>query len=75
MTTLTPEELVELAETDSTEGPLCPYCARQFTADENRYWELTKMECDDCGRTFDVEVCVETTWYSKARASQENSRG
>ena len=55
----------EWTETCETEGPKCPYCARQYTADEPHYYDdmnFTEMECDGCGKEFRVSVYTSTTW-------------
>lgn len=52
------------------EGPKCPYCGRQFTADEGEYFDesrYTEDTCDECEQTFDVEVHTSTTWRCKTR--------
>ena len=51
-------------ETYSTEGPQCPYCGRQYTADESGYYDenYTSQECDECGNTFSVQVYTSTSW-------------
>lgn len=57
--------------TYETEGPKCPYCGRQYTADEACYFDeqnYTEETCDDCGLTFDVDVYTSTTWTSSPRA-------
>ena len=54
-----------MSETYETEGPKCPYCARQYTADEPHYFDemaFTEMECDACDRTFKVAVYTSTSW-------------
>ena len=53
------------SETYSTEGPQCPYCERQFTADEPHYFdEMNYREetCDECGKKFEVDVCSTVAW-------------
>lgn len=53
------------AETFETEGPKCPHCARQYTADEPHYFDemnFTEMVCDGCARPFKVMVYTSTTW-------------
>lgn len=66
-------------ETYESEGPKCPYCGRQYTADEPHYFNemnYTEKECDDCGQTFDVRVYTETTWSCTARdASHTRGEG
>jgi DNA-directed RNA polymerase subunit RPC12/RpoP len=51
-------------QTYSTEGPQCPYCGRQFTADDASYYQpsYTEDKCDECGKTFEVGVDTVTTW-------------
>ena len=51
--------------TYSTEGPQCPYCKRQYTADEPGYYDVmnyTSEDCDNCGKTFAVSVYTDTSW-------------
>lgn len=56
--------MTEDRETFSEEGPLCPYCGRQYTADDSWFYDerLVEMECDGCEKTFTVSVCTTTTW-------------
>lgn len=52
-------------ETYSHEGPKCPHCGRQYTADEPSYFDemaYTEETCDECEKTFKVTVCTDTTW-------------
>jgi hypothetical protein len=51
-------------ETFSSEGPQCPYCECQITADESFYYDSSydEEECPHCGKTFKVMVNTETTW-------------
>jgi transposase-like protein len=59
-----------MSETYSTEGPKCPHCGRQFTADDPIYFDeqgYTEEECDDCGKSFDVEVYNCTSWTCTPR--------
>jgi transposase-like protein len=49
----------------SHQGPQCPHCGRQYTADEPHYYDesnYTGQECDNCGKKFNVEVCVSVAW-------------
>lgn len=51
--------------TYSTEGPECPRCGRQYTADEPGLYDemnYTEETCDSCGTTFEVEVYHSTSW-------------
>ncbi len=51
--------------TYSTDGPQCPHCGRQFTPDEASYYDemkYTEDECDECGKTFRVEVHHSVAW-------------
>ncbi len=57
-------------ETYSTEGPECPYCGRQYTADEPGYFDeqgYTEETCDSCGETFDVSVYHSVSWTCSPR--------
>lgn len=59
-----------MLETWSHEGPQCPHCKRQFTADEPHYYDVqyyTEETCDDCGKTFDVEVQSTVAWACTQR--------
>jgi len=52
-------------DTYSIEGPQCPYCLTQFTADEPHYYDemnYTDDECDACGKTFKVQVFHSVSW-------------
>lgn len=51
-------------ETFSNQGPQCPYCERQYTADEPFYYDdnYTEETCDSCGKKFTVSVCTDTAW-------------
>lgn len=53
-----------MTETYSEQGPKCPHCQRQFTADEAHYYEprYTEEKCDECGHKFNVEVNVTASW-------------
>jgi hypothetical protein len=52
------------SETYSLEGPQCPYCLRQYTADDPAYYseKYTEEVCDNCNRKFSVEVYHSTSW-------------
>jgi transposase-like protein len=55
--------------TYSTEGPKCPYCGRQYTADEPHYFDedrYTEEDCDGCERKFSVRVYSNTSWTCEA---------
>lgn len=63
-------------ETYSGEGPMCPYCERQYTADEGGYYDeqnYTEETCDNCGETFDVSVYTSTSWTCTRRAKAQVS--
>ena len=63
-------DIVERKETYSDEGPRCPYCSRQYTADEPDYYDeqgYTEETCDECEKTFDVAVYISTSWTCTAR--------
>lgn len=56
---------ISLNETFSSEGPQCPYCGSQFTADEGFFYDESQYvedECSDCGKKFKVEVNNSTSW-------------
>lgn len=57
-------------ETYEHEGPKCPCCERQFTADDPGYYyenSYTEETCDECGVTFDVSVNHSVTWTCTER--------
>jgi len=59
-----------MAETYETEGPKCPCCGRQYTADEDFFFDemrFTEFECDDYGETFDVGGYTSTSWTCTSR--------
>jgi uncharacterized Zn-finger protein len=52
-------------DTYSNEGPQCPYCGRQYTADEPHYYDemnYTEDDCDGCGKKFSVSVHTIVAW-------------
>ena len=54
-----------MAETYSFEGPRCPYCECQITADEGHFYDVdnyTSEDCRECGKTFSVEVYHSVSW-------------
>lgn len=61
-------------ETYSSEGPQCPHCGRQYTADEAFYFDdknYTRETCDECNRPFTVSVDHHTSWRCEAVEAQE----
>lgn len=60
-------------ETYSHEGPQCPYCGRQYTADEPFYYDenLQAMDCDECGEQFRVSVCISTSWTCEPKTDDQ----
>jgi hypothetical protein len=68
---------MSLRETYESEGPKCPCCGRQYTADEPHYYDemnYTEETCDSCGATFDVSVYTSTDWTCTERPqSAENA--
>jgi hypothetical protein len=58
-----------MASTYEGEGPKCPYCGRQYTADDPGYYSDSYVEetCDQCGETFAVEVCTNVDWRCTTR--------
>lgn len=65
-----------MSESYSEEGPACPHCGRQFTADGPEYYQdsYTQDECDECGGLFKVEVQHSVSWTCTAIPSTEASR-
>lgn len=58
--------------TYSHEGPKCPYCGCQVTADDPIYYDETNYvedDCLSCGKTYDVEVYTSTIWSCEPRAT------
>ncbi len=54
-----------MSETFSNQGPQCPYCGRQYTADESHYYDeqnYTEEDCDSCGKKFSVSVVTDVAW-------------
>ena len=52
-------------KTHSHEGPKCPHCQTQITADGPAFYDemaYTQDDCDHCGKPFKVEVFIQTTW-------------
>lgn len=60
----------------STEGPECPYCETQFTADDSSFYDenYTEDTCPECGETFLVEVHVETSWTCFTKLPEPESK-
>ena len=59
-------------ETYESEGPKCPHCGRQYTADEAHYFDemnYTEEVCDECHKPFKVLVYSSTTWTCSAKES------
>lgn len=55
----------ELCGVTSNEGPACPYCGDEVTADEGYYFDenrFTEGTCDACGAEYRVQVEIVTTW-------------
>lgn len=48
------------------EGPVCPFCERQYTADELHYYDEDgfTIECDECDNTIRVQPVIETSWIT-----------
>jgi hypothetical protein len=53
-----------MTRTYSTEGPICPYCACGITPDDPFFYDdlSTELECEECGKTFAMEVQHSTAW-------------
>jgi ribosomal protein L37AE/L43A len=54
------------SETYSHEGPQCPHCGRQYTADDPNFYreDYTDETCDECGKPFKVSVYHSVSWTS-----------
>lgn len=55
--------------TYSHDGPICPYCGRKFVPDDPAYYDeqrYIEQNCDDCYKTFKVEVYHSTSWTCDA---------
>ncbi len=66
---------MERCETYSTEGPRCPYCDSQLTADDPVYYDeqaYTEDECPDCGKSFLVSVYTQTSWTCQPHSGGDN---
>lgn len=50
------------------EGPECPHCGETYTADEPHYHDTHgfKMNCDGCGKEFQVWPNIEVTWRTES---------
>lgn len=60
-------------QTYESAGPKCPYCGRQYTADEAHYFDeqrYTEETCDECGKAFDVSVYHSVTWTCSTREQE-----
>ena len=58
-------------DTYSEEGPQCPNCGLQYTADDSSFYNemsYTEETCDECGETFDVSVSTTTSWTCERRS-------
>ena len=57
---------MSIEETYSTVGPGCPYCGHMHNpSDEpSHYYNemLDETDCNNCGKTFNVEVYVSHSW-------------
>jgi len=52
-------------DTHSDEGPQCPHCGFQYTADDPLYYDemgYTSDTCCECGKDFEVEVSISIAW-------------
>ena len=57
----------------SDEGPMCPHCGTLYTPDEPFFYDemrFTRMDCDECGNVFAVEVYTSTSWTTTAIATE-----
>lgn len=54
-----------MPETYSQQGPICPHCSFQFTADEPHYFDenaYTDETCPVCEKPFHVYVHTSISW-------------
>lgn len=66
-----------MPETYSTEGPQCPHCGRQFTADDPSYYDEMRYkqdECDECGKPFSVSVYHSVSWTCEALPDEQKAQ-
>jgi len=65
-----------MRSTCETEGPKCPYCGRQYTADDPAYYDeinYTEETCDECDKTFDVMVYTSTMWTCNVKEDRPDA--
>lgn len=50
------------------EGPICPFCGREYTADGPEFMDEhgTEMECDQCGNEIRIEAHISVAWTTRA---------
>ena len=50
------------------EGPICPYCGREYTADGSEYFHEDgyETECDECGNAICIEAHISVAWTTRA---------
>lgn len=67
-----PDPLYPRDEVDSDFGPTCPHCGREFTPDEQSYFDPAgyEMDCDGCDKRFSVEVYTSTSWTSSRKVAE-----
>lgn len=58
----------------STQGPVCPFCERMFTPDENYYFDENgyDLDCDECGGVFHVRPDASWSWSSRAKTFEDD---
>jgi hypothetical protein len=57
-----PEETYETGE-----GPRCPFCGQQWTADDAIYFDEDGFDadCDECGNEIRVDPIISVAWKTK----------
>ena len=49
------------------EGPKCPFCGRQWTADDPIYYDEDGFEdeCDSCGNAVEIKPHLSVAWTTR----------
>ena len=54
-----------MSETYSTRGPTCPHCDYTHKPEDDPYLyaeDLTRLDCNSCGKKFNVSVYISYSW-------------
>ena len=59
------EELPEETYSDG-EGPICPWCGQEWTADDALYYDEDGFEedCSNCGKPIHIQPVITTAWIT-----------